>query len=58
MGSSELMQRLAAIPPAEARMNSDEYLKLLARIPLAERKSIDMTQATSRIMAIKFPCPA
>ena len=49
---------LAYCPPSEARLNSDEYMQLLGRIPAAERKSITMTQATHRIMAFKYPCPA
>ena len=61
-------QRLAAIkanqkprycPPAEAKgMNSDEYMKGLSAIPAAERAKIDMTEATTRILARKFPCRA
>ena len=45
-------------PPAEGRvrMNSDEFMALLSAIPPAERARIDMTEATTRIMARKFPC--
>ena len=45
-------------PTAKVEMRSDEYLKRLAAIPRAERSRIDMTGATTRIMAAKFPCPS
>ena len=60
--------RLAAIksghkprycPPEGTKgMNSDEYMKGLSAIPAAERAQIDMTEATTRILARKFPCRA
>lgn len=43
-------------PPGPAKMDSDEYMKRLAGIPRADRQRIDMTEATTRIMAAKFPC--
>jgi hypothetical protein len=43
-------------PPGPAKMDSDEYMKRLAGIPRATRQRIDMTEATTRIMAAKFPC--
>jgi DNA-binding transcriptional regulator LsrR (DeoR family) len=43
-------------PPGKQQMDSDEYMERLAAIPLAERRRIDMTEATTRIMAAKFPC--
>jgi hypothetical protein len=44
-------------PPAgPQKMNSDEYMKRLGDIPREERRRIDMTEATTRIMAVKFPC--
>ena len=59
-------QRLAAIkagraprycPPEGTKgMGSDEYMKGLSAIPAAERARIDMTEATTRILARKFPC--
>ena len=59
-------QRLAAIkagekprycPPEGTKgMGSDEYMTRLAAIPQAERARIDVTEATIRIMAAKFPC--
>jgi hypothetical protein len=59
--------RLAAIkagqkprycPPEGTRgMASDEYMKGLSAIPATERSKIDMTEATTRILARKFPCP-
>jgi hypothetical protein len=39
-------------------MDSDEYLERLAQIPAADRSRIDMTEATTRILAAKFPCRA
>ena len=43
-------------PKGAQRMGQDEYLKSLGAIPVAERKSIDMTEATTRMMEKKFPC--
>ena len=61
-------QRLAAVkaggkgrycPPAgKHSMTSDDFMKGLAAIPSAERARIDMTEATTRILAAKFPCRA
>ena len=46
-------------PPGKAvTMGSDEFLKRLAAIPRAERARIDMTEATTRVMTAKFPCPS
>lgn len=59
-------QRLATVkaggkprscPPEGASMDSDEFMKRLGAIPAAERAKIDMTEATARILAAKFPCP-
>jgi hypothetical protein len=59
-------QRLAAIKAGEkprycppepgGKMNSDEFMKRLGAIPAAERARIDMREATTRILATKFPC--
>ncbi len=44
-------------PPAVATgISSDEYMKGLAAIPAAERARISMAEATTRILARKFPC--
>ena len=61
-------QRLAAVkagqkprycPPEKSKgMNSDEFMRGLATIPAADRARIDMTEATTRILARKFPCQA
>jgi hypothetical protein len=61
-------RRLAAIKagnpprycPPEGRnsMNSDEFMQRLAAIPAADRTKIDMTEATIRILATKYPCKA
>ena len=46
-------------PSAEVEgMGQNEYFDRLGRIPAAERQRIDMTEATNRIVAGKFPCPA
>jgi hypothetical protein len=45
-------------PQGPQSMGSDEFMKRLAAIPAAERARIDMTEATTRIMAVKFPCKA
>ena len=45
-------------PPQRAKnLGSDEYMKGLSAIPAAERARIDMTEATTRILARRFPCP-
>lgn len=61
-------QRLAAVkaggkgrycpPGTKGSMDSSEFMKRLSAIPQAERSRIDMTEATNRILASKFPCPA
>ena len=61
-------QRLAAVkvggkprycpPEGPGKMNSDEFMTRLGAIPAADRARIDMTEATIRILAVKFPCKA
>ncbi len=43
-------------PAGPQKMGSDEFMKRLAAISRADRAQIDMTEATTRIMAAKFPC--
>ena len=43
-------------PEGSKGIDSDEYMKGLSAIPAAERTKIDMTEATTRILARKFPC--
>lgn len=43
-------------PRNSSRMGPDEYLKGLAAIPPAARRSIDLVEATTRILERKFPC--
>ena len=43
-------------PEGPQKMNSDDFMKRLSAIPPAERTKIDMTEATTRILAAKFPC--
>jgi hypothetical protein len=46
-------------PPAEVNgMGQSEYFERLARLPQSERRRIDITEATNRILAGKYPCPA
>jgi hypothetical protein len=44
-------------PPGKDTMGSDEFMKRLAAIPAADRAKIDMTEASNRLLAHKFPCP-
>ena len=67
-GAKAREQRLAALaaghkprfcPPSQPMsMDSDEFMNRMAQIPAAERSRIDMTEATTRILAAKFPCRA
>ena len=67
-GKASALARKAAIkagmrprscPPAEVNgMDRNEYFDRLARIPQAERQRIDITEATNRILAGKYPCAA
>ncbi len=43
-------------PPGPRTMSSNEYLERLGRLPAAERARIDLTEATIRLLAVKFPC--
>ena len=45
-------------PPANTTsMDSNEFMKRLSAIPAADRQRITMTEATTRILSAKFPCP-
>ena len=67
-GKKAREQRLAAVaagqkprfcpPSGPVSIGSDEFMKRLAAIPQPERSRIDMTEATVRILAVKFPCRA
>ena len=67
-GAKAREQRLAALaagrkprfcPPGQpVSMDTDEFMKRLAQIPAAQRSRIDMTEAMTRILAVKFPCRA
>ena len=48
--------RPRSCPPEGSRMDSDEFMERLAAIPHSERARIDMTEATIRILASKYPC--
>ena len=43
-------------PEAPQSMNSSEFMTRLSAIPAPDRARIDMTEATTRILAVKFPC--
>ena len=43
-------------PEGRGKMDSDEFMQRLRTIPAAERVRIDMTEATTRILAGKYPC--
>jgi len=45
-------------PDGPQRMGSNEFMSRLGAIPQGERRKIDMTEATTRILASKFPCRA
>lgn len=45
-------------PQGSKRMSTDEYLKTLGAMSESERKAIDLTEATTRMMEKKFPCRA
>ena len=44
-------------PEGKQNMRSDEFMARLGAIPQGERSRIDMTEAMTRIFAVKFPCP-
>ena len=43
-------------PPENKRMGHEEYVAGIGAIPEAERKRIDLIEATTRMLAAKFPC--
>jgi hypothetical protein len=45
-------------PPGVVKIDSDEFMKRLGAIPAGDRSRIDMTEATTRILAAKYPCTA
>ncbi len=49
-------QPLYCPPAGSKRMGPSEFLAALGNIPVAQRTRIDMGEATTRIMARKFPC--
>lgn len=44
-------------PEAAGSLDSKEFMTRLSAIPPAERTRINMTEATTRVLAGKFPCP-
>lgn len=44
-------------PPGRQSLGSTEFVKRLGAIPQADRLRIDMTEAMTRILVVKFPCP-
>ena len=67
-GAKAREQRLAAIragqkprycpPEGSVKIDSREFFNRLSAIPASDRQRIDMTEATTRILAGKFPCRA
>jgi hypothetical protein len=65
-GKAAREQRLATVkagdkprycpPGGSGSMDSDEFMKRLSAIPQAERARVNMTEATTRILATKYPC--
>jgi len=61
-------QRLATIkagkrprycpPSSSGGIGANEFMQRLSTIPAAERARMDMSEATVRVLASKFPCPA
>lgn len=46
-------------PPADKpKIGSGEFMTRLSAIPANERARIDMTEAMTRILGAKFPCPS
>ena len=43
-------------PPGPRTMGDKEFMARLSAIPAAERSRIDLTEALTRMLAIKFPC--
>ena len=43
-------------PPATVGMDDKEFMTRLSAIPAEERAKIDMTEAMTRILAVKYPC--
>ena len=43
-------------PPETKRMGHEEYVAGIGASPQAERKKIDLIEATTRMLAVKFPC--
>lgn len=43
-------------PDGPVSMGDKEFMDRLSAIPAADRSKIDMTEAMTRILAVKFPC--
>lgn len=57
LAAAKAGQKPRYCPPSGPQgMNSTEFMRRLAAIPAAERSHIDMTEATTRILAAKYPC--
>ena len=44
-------------PDKPVGISSSEFMKHLSAMPPAERARIDMTEATTRFLVVRFPCP-
>ena len=45
-------------PEGPVNMDDKEFMTRLSAIPAAERTRIDMTEAMTRILGVKYPCRA
>lgn len=43
-------------PSGEVKMDSSDFMRRLGAIPAAQRRHMDMSEATVRVLASKFPC--
>jgi hypothetical protein len=43
-------------PPDKGNLDANDFMKRLSTIPAAERARMDMTEATVRVLATKWPC--
>lgn len=51
-------RRPSSCPPVNAKMDSNDFLAMLRAVPPAERGRTSVTQAFSRGMARRYPCPS
>jgi len=47
----------SSCPPHPLKVTSDEFMKSLETIPVADRPNMTTTQGVQRFMAQRYPCP-